>query len=155
MNKSVGVVAALAIICMLVGTPVAVSGKHIIHLEVTVAPGTTYLDPQDLHSGEVLSCSWTTDHPVSFFLTDPDGSTIRQSNGTTGQAIVEITATGTYTFKWQNNGNEPVSLVFDKGFLLGEQSSTLWMVALAIIIALIALVLAVVVYMSGRMKPKK
>jgi hypothetical protein len=155
MNKAFGVVAALAIICMLTVSPVAVSAKHIIHLEVTVAPGTTYQDPQDLHSGEVLSCSWTTDHPVNFFLTDPIGVTIRHSNGTSGQAIVEVAATGTYTFNWQNNGDEPVSLIFDKGFLLGEQPSMLWMVALAIIIALIALVLAVVVYMSMRTKPKK
>lgn len=155
MNKSLGAVAALAILCMLTVSPVAVSGKHIVHVEVTIEPGTTYQHPEDLQRGEILSCSWTTNHSVVFFLTDTDGEKIRHSEGTTGQAIVEITKTGTYTFNWQNDGDEPATLIFDKGFLHSEQPSTLWIDVLAILIALIALMLAAIVYLSARTKQKK
>jgi len=155
MRKSLGVIAALAVLCVLTVSPVAVSAKHIVHLEVTIDPGMTYQDPQDLQRGEVLSCAWATDHPVKFHLTDTDGETIRQSNGTVGQVVMEITKSGTYTFNWQNNGDVTVRLSFDKGFLPDEESSMLWVVVLAILIALVALALAAIVYLSMRKMPKK
>lgn len=95
-----------------------------------------------------------TDHQVRFFLTDPDGEVIRQSNGTTGQAIVEIVDSGTYTFNWQNNGDEAVALTFDKDFIHPEQASVVWIVALAVLIAIIALMIALIVYLSMKMKSK-
>lgn len=57
MRKLTGAIACLAILCMILASPVAVSAKYIAHLEVTVAPNATYQDPLDMQKGEILSCA--------------------------------------------------------------------------------------------------
>lgn len=155
MKKLGGVLASLAILCMLAATPLAVSAKHIVHFDVTIAPGTTYQDPQDFQQKDVISCSWTTNLPVKFFLTDPDGKIIRQFNGTSGQAIADVDISGTYTLNWQNTGTTTVSLQFDTGFVHEQESLMLVEVVIVILAVLIAVMLVAIVYLIMRTSPGK
>jgi hypothetical protein len=151
MRKSAIAIVVLALIGVLASSPMA-SAKHVVHLEITVEPNTTFHDYYKLAKGEVLSNAWTSDVTLRFYVTDPDGSVIRHSNGTGGQELIEAGSAGNFTLNWQNTGTEPVGLVSDSTTLPVEHESITCLAVLAVIIALIALVVAVIALVVRREK---
>jgi hypothetical protein len=151
LRKSAIAIVMLALIGALASSPMA-SAKHVVHLDVTVEPGTTYHDSYKLAKGEVLSNAWTSDLTLRFYVTDPSGAVIRHSNGTGGQELIEAVSAGNYTLNWQNTGTGPTNLVSDSTTLPEEHESITWLAVLAVVIALIALIVAVIAVVVQREK---
>ena len=150
MRRSMVVVIGLILMGVLMISSGAVTAKHVVHIEITIQAGTTYTDVRQLSKGEIQSEAWTSGSAVSFMVKDPDGETIRQSNGTSGQVMVEAEDSGSFTFSWTNNGSQATTLVSDSVITPPERNTTLLVAVLASIIALIALMIAVLAVMMRR-----
>ncbi len=150
MRKSMVVVVGFILMSVLMMSSGAVTARHVVHIEVTIQPGSTYTDARQLSKGEIQSEAWTSESVVRFLVKDPDSETIRQSNGTSGQVMVEAEDSGNFTFSWTNIGSQPTTLVSDSVITPPERSTTLLVAVLAAIIALIALMIAVLAVMMRR-----
>ena len=139
-------IAGIVILCALVMSPSVASAKHIVHFEITVAPGSSYAIAVPLGGHDVLNVAWTADYPLKFTLSDPDGSVLRHSSGTSGSVIVNVTVSGNYTAKWLNEGIITASLSYDYSFGLEGGLPLVWTaVIIIVVIALAALIILVVV----------
>lgn len=146
MRRYAGSIVGILVLCALVLSPAVASAKHVVHFETTVAPGSSYAVAVPMGGHDVLSLAWTTDYPLKFTLSDPDGSVIRHSSGSSGSVIVNITVSGNYTAKWLNEGTITASLSYDYNFGMEAGLPLIWMVVIIIVvIALAALVILVVV----------
>jgi len=151
MRKLIGLMASVMVIGLLAMTPAVASARQVIHFDQTVAPGTTYKVSLLFGAGDVVSLAWTSDGNLKFTMTDPDGSTLRHSNGTSGSLIIEIPDGGNYTMKWQNPGSASVALGYDYKLEPEQGSSSIW-IALAVILAVIAIGLVIIVAITNTNK---
>lgn len=140
------VLSALAVSCLVSALVVSscVSAE-----ERAILAGDSFSAEVELSMFDFLTYSWSSDHPLSFVITDPSGNQVPYgSNTTSGDSTLPMWASGTYTLTWYNYGLSTAHLSFDLSAPFSEVEvieETMWTLTLIGIIITVAAVAVVVV----------